>query len=117
MAYDEKLAQRVRALMADRKDYSEKKMLGGIALLLDGRMCCGVLRDELVARISVDEYQAALGKAHVRPMDFTGRPMKGYIYVGPQAIRSTRRLRAWLDRSIAFVATLPPKKKPKKRRI
>lgn len=115
MAYDEKLAQRVRVLLSDNKGYSEKKMFGGIAFLLNGRMCCGVLQDDLVARISADEYAAALGKPHVRPMDFTGRPMKGYVYVGPQALRSTRSLQAWLDRSVAFVVTLPEKKKSRKR--
>ena len=94
MAYDEKLAQRVRALVGARKGFSEKKMFGGVAFLIDGKMCCGVLKDDLVARISVEDYEDALSKPHVRPMDFTGRPMRGYVYVEPAALRSTRSLEA-----------------------
>lgn len=116
MAYDEKLAQRVRSLIVGNKGFSEKKMFGGIAFLLSGKMCCGVLKDDLVVRIGLEDYEHALNKPHVRPMDFTGRPMKGYVYVGPGAIRTARSLRAWLDKSIGFVTSLPETKKTKKRR-
>ncbi len=113
MAYDEKLAQRVRSLIVNKKGLSEKKMFGGIAFLLFGKMCCGVLKDDLVVRISPEDYWRALNKPHVRPMDFTGKPIKGYVYVGPEAIRTGRSLRAWLDKSIGFVTSLPETKKTK----
>jgi len=114
MAYDEDLAQRVRSLIAEKKGFSEKKMFGGIAFLLSGKMCCGVLKDDLVVRISLGDYERALNRLHVRPMDLTGRPMKGYAYVGSDAIRSARSLQAWLDKSIGFVTSLPEKTKTKK---
>lgn len=113
MAFDEKLAQRVRALLAGKKGISEKKMFGGIAFLLSGKMCCGVLNDDLVARVSVEDYAAALGKRNVRPMDFTGRPMKGFLYVSPAALLTSRALQAWLDQSTRFIDSLPAKKRPK----
>ena len=78
-------------------------------------MCCGVLRNDFVARIGLQAYESALDEPHVRPMDFTGRPLKGYVYVGPRATRSDRSLKAWVDRSIAFTSLLPKKKKPRKR--
>lgn len=114
MAYDEKLAQRVRSLIVENKGISEKKMFGGIAFLLSGKMCCGVLKDDLVVRIGLEDYKCALSKPHVRPMDFTGRPMNGYVYVGQEGIRTARSLRAWLDKSIEFVTSLPETKKTKK---
>jgi TfoX/Sxy family transcriptional regulator of competence genes len=110
LAYDEKLVQRVRSRLAIQKGFSEKKMFGGIAFMLEGRMCCGVLGDRLVARIGLRDYDEALAQPHVRAMDFTGRPMKGYVYVEPTALRSARSLESWLQRCVAFVATLPAKK-------
>ncbi len=83
MAYDEKLAGRVRLLLKGRKGISEKRMFGGLAFMLGDRMCCGVLKEDFVARIGPEAYESALDEPHVRPMDFTGRPIKGYVYVGP----------------------------------
>jgi hypothetical protein len=68
----------------------------------------------LVARISVEDYEDALSKPHVRPMDFTGRPMRGYVYVEPAALRSTRSLEAWLEKSVAYTAALPANKSKKR---
>jgi TfoX/Sxy family transcriptional regulator of competence genes len=113
MPYDEKLAGRVRRLLEGRNGVSEKRMFGGLAFMLGDRMCCGVLNQDLVARIGPEAYESALDKPHVRPMDFTGRPIKGYVYVGPQATRSHGALKAWVDRSITFSSSLP-KKKPRK---
>lgn len=114
MAYDETLAARIRALLAAKKGITEKKMFGGLAFLLGGRMCCGVLQDRLVARIGVDGYAAALRQPQVSPMDFTGRPMAGYVYVAAAALRTARDLQAWTDRCIAHADTLPAK--PAKKR-
>ena len=114
MTCDEPLAQRVRTLLASRRGLTEKNMFGGIAFLLDGKMCCGVLHNDLVVRLSVADYADALKKPHVRPMDFTGRPMKGYVYVNAAGLRNTRSLQAWLDSSAAFVNTLPARKQRKR---
>ena len=82
MAYDEKLADRIRQAVGPRGDVTEKKMFGGLAFLLDGKMFCGIVKDDLMVRVGPERYEAALAEAHVRPMDFTGRPMNGYVYVG-----------------------------------
>ena len=111
MAYDEKLANRIRASLARRKGFSERKMFGGIAFMLDGKMCCGVLNDQLVARVGPEAYAPALREPHVRPMDFTGRPMKGYVYVGAKALNGDAKLRTWIARTVDFARTLPAKKK------
>ncbi|MDH5536847.1 MAG: TfoX/Sxy family protein [Betaproteobacteria bacterium] len=115
MAYDEALATRVRCLLKTRKQISEKRMFGGLAFMLGDKMCCGVLKDDFVARIGTAAYEAALAEPHVRPMDFTGRPLKGYVYVGPQATRSDSSLKAWVDRSVAFTSSLLNRTKPRKK--
>ncbi|MGA7992165.1 MAG: TfoX/Sxy family protein [Thermoanaerobaculia bacterium] len=106
MAYDEHLARRVRKVLDGRRDVTEKKMFGGLAYLLDGRMFCGIAKDELMVRVGPERHAEALREPHVRPMDFTGRPMKGYVFVGPAACRTAKALAAWLDRGTRFVATL-----------
>ena len=114
MAYDEKLAQRIRLQLGNRRGISERKMFGGMAFMLDGKMCCGVLDSNLVARLSVDDCAAALRTPHVRPMDFTGKPLKGFLYVGAAALRSDAALRSWVEHCVTFVNTLPAKPAKKK---
>ena len=109
MAYDEKLAGRIRTIFAGKKKAGEKKMFGGIAFMLNGNMCCGVINDLLMARVGSGQYEAALALPHVRPMDFTGKPMKGYVYVEPAGHREDVDLKVWIDRCIDFVLTLPEK--------
>ena len=109
MAYDEGLAQRIREILSDRKDVIEKKMFGGMAFLLSGHMCAGVLNDELMARVGPDQYEGALREPHVREMDFTGKSLRGFVYVGPQGIIDDRDLIKWMERCIQFVSSLPPK--------
>ena len=92
MAYDEKLADRIRQAVGPRADVAEKKMFGGIAFLLDGKMFCGIVKDDLMVRVGPERYEAALAEAHVRPMDFTGRPMKGSVFVGPKGVDSEAEL-------------------------
>jgi TfoX/Sxy family transcriptional regulator of competence genes len=106
MAYDEHLARRIRNALGRRRDVTEKKMFGGLAFLLGGRMFCGIVKDELMVRVGPERHAAALRNPHVRPMDFTGRPMKGYVFVGPAACRTAKALAAWLNRGARFVATL-----------
>ena len=116
MAYDEKLADRVRNALAGRKRITEKKMFGGLAFLLRGRMCCGILNDDLMVRVGPERYAAALARPHARPMDFTGRPLSGFVYVGSPGFRSKQALVKWVGRGIEFASTLPAKKSMRKRR-
>ena len=106
MAYDETLADRIRRAVGPRADVTEKKMFGGLAFLLDGRTFCGIVKDDLMVRVGPERYKAALAEAHVRPMDFTGRPMNGYVFVGPGGSRTEKAIRKWVDRGTAFIATL-----------
>ena len=103
MAYDEKLADRIRKIVGP--EVTEKKMFGGVAFLLDGKMFCGIAKDDLMVRVGPDAYEASLAKAHVRPMDFTGRPMNGYVFVGPAGSRTETQVRAWVERGAAFVSS------------
>lgn len=96
-------------MLEGKKGLSEKKMFGGLAFMLRGKMCCGVLRDDLVARIGADDYEKALKEPYVRPMDFTGRAMRGYVYVGDDGTKTDRVLKKWFARSIGVVATLAGK--------
>ena len=104
MAFDERLADRIRALTHDRMDIQERKMFGGLAFLVRGHMCCGIVGSDLMVRVGPDGYEDALASAHVRPMDFTGRPSKGMVYVAPAGIRTAGALRKWIERGISFKA-------------
>ena len=110
MAFDPGLAQRVREALGDRPGLSERRMFGGLAFMLDGRMFLGILGDTLMARVGVQHYGDALALPHVRKMDFTGRPMKGYVYIDPAGLVEDRDLQAWVSWCAAHVAGLPPAK-------
>lgn len=116
MPFDPRLAERVRSMVAGIGGFSEKKMFGGLAFMLGDKMCCGVLEDKLVARIGQDHYESALRKSHVSPMDFTGRPLKGYVYIDSQGLKSAARLRYWIQQSIMFTSTLVHGKSGRKRK-
>ena len=109
MAFDEGVAQRIRDLLEERAGISEKKMFGGLAFLLRGNMCLGVVRDELMVRVGPAAYAAALKKPHAREMDFTGRPMKGLVYVGGEGFECDEELADWVKRGLRFAASLPAK--------
>lgn len=98
MAYDEQLANRIRRALGDRRDFTVRKMFGGLAFLCQGRMCCGIVGNDLMVRVLLDEFEAALRRRHVRPMDFTGKPLKGFVYVSPPGIATAASLRGWLTR-------------------
>jgi TfoX/Sxy family transcriptional regulator of competence genes len=109
MAYDEGVAERLREAFSTHKGVTEKKMFGGLAFMVSGNMCRGVVNDTLMARAGPDHYAAALGKPHAREMNFTGRPMKGFVYVAPEGFESDADLAGWVKRSQDFVTTLPAK--------
>jgi TfoX/Sxy family transcriptional regulator of competence genes len=109
VAYDEELAERIRQALAGRQGVSEKRMFGGIAFMLRGNMCCGVVRNDLMIRVGPEQYEVALARPHARPMDFTGRPLRGMVYVGPDGYRSDADMEDWVRRGVDFAASLPPK--------
>ena len=109
MAFDERLADRVRRALDGQRGLTETKMFGGLAFMLRGNMCCGVLGEDLVVRVGPDAHAAELRRPHARVMDFTHKPMKGYLYVGPKGVATLASLRSRLKPALAFAASLPPK--------
>jgi TfoX/Sxy family transcriptional regulator of competence genes len=117
MAYDEGLAERIRGALDDESGITEKKMFGGIAFLLHGKMFVGIVKNDLMVRVGPDAYAEALKKPFARPMDFTGKPMAGYVYVAPKGTREDDALGNWIGRGLKFAATLRAgDKKPKRLR-
>ncbi len=116
MVFDPGLAQRVRDIVGAREGVSERRMFGGLAFLLDGRMFVGIEGASLMARVGPQRHPDALALPHVREMDFTGRPMKGYVYVDAPGLADDRALQAWVEWCAAFVATLPAKAPRRARR-
>jgi TfoX/Sxy family transcriptional regulator of competence genes len=104
MAYDEALADRIRTTLRGRDDVVEKKMFGGLTFMVGGRMACGVIHDDLMVRVGADGHEAALAEPHTRPMDFTGRPSRGMVYVAPAGVASDADLARWVDRAVRSVA-------------
>ena len=108
MAYDEKLADRVRDVLETEDSVTERKMFGGLAFMVRGHMACGIVGDDLMLRLGAESADKALERPHVRPMDFTGRPMSGMVYVARDGLKGAA-LRRWVGRSVVFVESLPPK--------
>ena len=109
MAYDEALAQRIRAALPDVPGLTEKKMFGGIGFLVHGNMACGVNAENLLVRIRPDATDAALAQPAVHVFDMTGRPMKGWIIVLPEGLQSADDLKRWIEQGMEFAQSLPPK--------
>ncbi len=110
MAYDEKFAARIQKALGKRKGLVAKQMFGGIAFLINGNMCVGIHKHELIVRLDPDETDAALAKPHTRVFDLTGRPMKGWILVGPKGIATDAQLATWIAVARDYAGALPPKK-------
>lgn len=108
MAFDETLADRLRAATNGTRDVAEKRMFGGLALMVNGHMCCGVVGNEIIVRVGQEAHAAALARPGAREMDFTGRPMAGWVMVGPAGLKG-RALAGWVRRGLDYVSTLPPK--------
>ena len=109
MAYDEKLAERLSSLVKKRKGFSQKKMFGGVAFLLNGNMCFGVHKNSLVLRMDEESAIKALRRKHTKIFDITGRPMKGWIMVSKNGVKTKDSLENWTSLAIKFVKTLPKK--------
>ncbi len=110
MGYDEQTAARVRRILSGRRDVVEKKMVGGLSFMANGRMCCGVNSTGLVVRVGPEARVRALAQPHVRPMEFAGRRLAGFVCVAPRGYRTDTALATWVQRGIDFVSTLPGKK-------
>jgi hypothetical protein len=97
MPYDERVAERIRAAFGERRGITERKMFGGLAFLLRGRMCCGIVGSDLMVRAPMDVFEELLRRRHVRPMDFTGKPLRGFLFISPPGFRTARGLQTWLS--------------------
>lgn len=109
VAYDEGLAERVREILQDQDEVEEKRMFGGLCFMVSRHMCCGIVGERLMARVGPLNYEKCLSKAHVKKMDFTGKPMKGMVYVEPDGLAEDDDLVYWVDTCLQFLKTLPPK--------
>jgi TfoX/Sxy family transcriptional regulator of competence genes len=111
MAYDEDLAYRVRAVLPQGAAVTERQMFGGLTFMLSGHMFCGIVKDTLMLRLGPEATDRALRQPHVRPMDFTGRPMKGMVFVDPAGLHGDA-LRQWVGAAADYARGLPPKHVP-----
>ncbi|MDH4037946.1 MAG: TfoX/Sxy family protein [Candidatus Krumholzibacteria bacterium] len=109
MTFNELTAGRIRETIKSTPGVSERNMFGGVSFMLEGNMCCGVIEDNLVVRVGPGAYEAALQEPHARPMDFTGRPLRGFVYVDRAGYEAPGALQGWIERGVAFVRTLPRK--------
>ena len=109
MAYDEELADRVRAVFAGHSGVREQKMFGGLCFMLEGNMACGIHGDELIVRVGRENLDDALSQPHCRPFDMTGRPLRAFVYVAAKGIATEEGLADWAGRGIAYAQSLPPK--------
>ena len=111
MAYDVKLEERMRGVLKGAKGVTSKKMFGGVCFLLDGKMFVGIVKDDLMVRVGPEHHNQAISQKHARSMDFTGKPMVGFVYVAPAGLKTKAALAKWIKWAKDYVATLPAKKK------
>jgi TfoX/Sxy family transcriptional regulator of competence genes len=109
LVYNERLADKIRTILSNRKVLTEKKMFGGIAFLLNDYMCCGVINDDLMVRVGGNRYKEALELPYSRPMDFTGRPTTGFVFVGSKGWSKEPILKKWVHMGVDYVSSLPRK--------
>jgi TfoX/Sxy family transcriptional regulator of competence genes len=110
MAKDDRLAERIRAVVKGRPGVGEKRMFGGVCFTLNGAMACGTAKGKLMLRVGKERHDEIIARKHVTPMDFTGRPMRGFVYVEPEGYRTAAALRGWVDLALEVAATAPAKK-------
>lgn len=107
MAYDEGLAQRLTDFFEGREDVSTRKMFGGLCFMVSGHMCCGIVGDRLMARAGPDQYENCLNKPHASEMDFTGKSMKGFVYVSAEGFESDADFDFWVSACESFSRSPP----------
>ncbi len=110
MAYNEDVANRVRQALASADvEATERQMFGGLAFMVQGHMTVGIVGDDLMVRVGKEAHGDALALPHARPMDFTGKPMTGMVYVAAEGFADEADLRDWIQRGLAFTGALSPK--------
>jgi TfoX/Sxy family transcriptional regulator of competence genes len=102
MAFNEKLADRVREQLSAQRKLEEKRMMGGLTFMVNGKMCVGVLNDDLMVRLAPEVYDEALERPGCRAMDFTGKPMKGFVFVDSEGTKGARQLSYWISLALDF---------------
>jgi TfoX/Sxy family transcriptional regulator of competence genes len=115
MAYNIKLADRIREALVETPEVEEKQMFGGICFMVNDKMCCGVVKDDMMCRIDPEKEPEALEKNGCRPMDFTGRPMKGYVYVSEEGMKTKKDLGYWIGLCLDYNKVAKSSKKPRKK--
>ena len=113
MAYNEHLADRVRTALVEQTDVEEKKMMGGLTFMVNGKMCLGIVKDELMVRLNPDIHEEMIEKNGCRTMDFTAKPMKGYVFVEQEVLESEKELAYWVNLALEYnpIAKASQKKK------
>jgi TfoX/Sxy family transcriptional regulator of competence genes len=115
MAYDEYLQERIESILNEKRiQYDARKMMGGLVYMVDDKMCLGIVKGDLMARVGTDAYDELMERNGARPMDFTKRPMKGYIFVAPEGIDYEEDLEFWIDKCLEFNPMAKASKKKKK---
>ena len=103
MAYDENLADRVRERIAlSHKNIEEKKMFGGLCFMVNNKMCVGVEKERLMVRIDPEKYEEVMEKEGCTPMDFTGKPMKGFVFVDTDVLKTKKQLEYWIGLALEY---------------
>ncbi|MDB5104964.1 MAG: methyltransferase TrmH, group 3 [Fibrobacteres bacterium] len=115
MAFNETLADRISAALKDYKGVESKRMFGGIAFMLNGHMCCGVIKDDMMAKVDPERYPALLKKPGARPMDFTGRVMSTFIFVDAKGQGKAAGLKFWVEEAARYAMSRPTKTRTAKR--
>lgn len=114
MAYNEKLANRIRQKLSDVPNTIEKEMMGGLTFMVNDKMCVGIIKDEMMCRIAREMQEVALEKRGCRIMDFTGRPMKGYVMVDETGMKNSKEFDYWIQLCLEFNSKAKSSKKKKK---
>jgi TfoX/Sxy family transcriptional regulator of competence genes len=115
MAYEEQLASRIRQSLTRRSVIEERAMFGGLCFMVRGRMCCGVVKDQLMVRVDPASYDQLLGEPGAQPMDFTGKPMRGFLYVTGVGLSTVSALDTWVGRALDFAESQPAKVRSRSR--
>jgi TfoX/Sxy family transcriptional regulator of competence genes len=116
MAYSEKLANRIRERFSDLPKIQEKEMMGGLTFMVNDKMCVGIIKDEMMCRIDPAFHETAIEKTGCRTMDFTKRPMKGYVMIDETGMRAKKDFDFWIDLALEFNKKAKSSKKSKKKK-
>ncbi len=109
MAFDDKLADRIRKQLAGQAGVIEKRMFGGVGFMLNGNLCRGVHKQAMIVRVAPEDTEAALRKPHTRMFDLSGRPMMGWVLVEPEGVQTAAAPKNWVEQSVAYAGSLPSK--------